>query len=63
MQIVSMQNRSNGACKRAIIHISSGQYHFVDWKGWRIEWDTQTPREWWAKQQWLKAGGYIQEEK
>lgn len=43
------------------IAIDIGQYHFIDWQGWHIEWSPLTPREWWAKQQWLKEGGYEHE--
>lgn len=39
-----------------------GQYHFITWEGWYEEWRTQTPREWWQKRQWLKDGGYSQDE-
>lgn len=64
MQVVRMQESpDNGTSQRKIaIGIAIGQYHFVTADGWKEEWRTMTPREWWAKQQWLKDGGYAQDE-
>jgi hypothetical protein len=44
------------------IAVDIGQYHYITWDGWREEWTTLTPREWWQKQQWLKDGGWKQDE-
>lgn len=38
-----------------------GQYHFVTWDGWREQWITKTPKEWWKKQMWMKNGGWTQD--
>lgn len=57
MQILPVPIRN----KQPRIAVDIGQYHFVDWRGWREEWITKTPREWWKKQQWLKDGGYKQD--
>jgi len=46
-----------------VIAISSGQYHFVDEEGWQTEWITASPREWYRKQLWIKAGGHSQDGK
>lgn len=47
--------------RRIRIAIDIGQYHFVTWDGWREEWITQSPSEWWKKQQWMKEGGHKQD--
>lgn len=58
MQIVRVPD----ATKRSFqIAVDIGQYHFIDWRGWKEQWITKTPGEWWKKQQWLKAGGYSQD--
>lgn len=61
MQIVSMQNDRKGSQRIATIAVDIGQYHFITWDGWREQWITQSPSEWWKKQQWLKEGGWDQE--
>ena len=61
MQNMSVQNDRQGSQRIATIAVDIGQYHFIDWRGWRNEWITKSPREWWKKQQWLKAGGYSQD--
>lgn len=58
MRIVHMPS---GPKRTFRIAVDIGQYHFVDWRGWRIEWDTRSPREWWQKQLWLKDGGWKQD--
>ena len=63
MQVVSMPNTRTGSQHHYRIAVDIGQYHFVDWRGWKCEWITETPREWWAKQQWLKSGGHANENK
>jgi hypothetical protein len=59
MQIVRMPDKPKRSLR---IAVDIGQYHFIDYRGWRHEWITKTPREWWQKQQWLKDGGYSQDE-
>jgi len=44
-----------------IISLGSGQYHFITADGWKENWTTETAREWWQKQLWLKAGAHKQE--
>ena len=44
------------------IAVDIGQYHFVTWDGWREFWFTRDAKEWWAKQQWEKEGGWSQDE-
>lgn len=59
MQLVSMQDKQK---RTPCIEIDIGRYHFIAYDGWREEWQTKTPREWWEKQKWLKDGGYKQDE-
>lgn len=59
MQILSMSNPRKRPLR---IAVDIGQYHFITPQGWREEWITETPREWWKKHQWLKDGGYSQDE-
>ena len=58
MQILPVPLRDKRPFK---IAVDIGQYHFITWQGQRLQWITQTPREWWQKQQWLKDGGYSQD--
>lgn len=58
MQIVRVQDSPERSFR---IAVDIGQYHFVTWDGWLEEWNTQTAREWWRKQLWLKDGGYNQD--
>lgn len=48
--------------RKVTIAVDIGRYHFIDHMGWHHDWTTQTPREWWQKQQWLKDGGWSQDE-
>lgn len=59
MQMVHMPDKSLRTFR---IAVEIGQYHFITWDGWKEEWITKTPREWWKKQQWLRDGGYTQDE-
>ena len=60
MQVLPVPIRNKRPCK---IAVDIGQYHFVTAEGWREEWITQSPSEWWKKRQWLKAGGWKQDTK
>jgi hypothetical protein len=59
MQILSVQDSKKRSFR---IAVDIGQYHFITADGYREEWITETPREWWKKQEWLKAGGWKQDE-
>ncbi len=61
MPVSDTKPRSPGV-RRIRIAIDIGQYHYVTWDGWKEQWQTMTAREWWKKQQWLKAGGWKQDE-
>lgn len=59
---VSIPPGNRNAQRKVTIAVDIGRYHFVTWDGWRLQWDTVTPREWWQKQQWEKDGGWSQDE-
>jgi hypothetical protein len=58
MQILSVPDNKKRSFR---IGVDIGQYHFIDWRGWRLNWVTETAGEWWEKQQWLKDGGWSQD--
>lgn len=63
MQIVSMPgNADRTAYRKITIAVDIGRYHFINAEGWHEEWNTETRREWWQKEQWLKDGGWSQDE-
>jgi hypothetical protein len=63
MQTMPMSKRAYRTAHRTVtIAIDIGQYHFIDWEGWHLEWNTRTPREWWQKRQWEREGGWSQDE-
>lgn len=64
MQILQMPEvpEHGNAQRKVAIAVDIGRYHFITWDGWREQWETKTPKEWWQKQQWLQEGGYSQDE-
>jgi hypothetical protein len=61
MQDVSMSEATGMAHRKVTISVAIGRYNFIDGDGWHHEWITETPREWWQKQQWIRDGGYSQD--
>lgn len=55
-----MSNRQEKA-RKIRIGVDIGQYHFVTADGWKEQWNTISPSEWWKKQQWIKDGGHSQD--
>ncbi len=57
-----MSSDGTRSFKHPRIAVEIGQYHYITYRGLKEQWITQTAREWWKKQQWLKDGGYSQDE-
>ena len=63
VQRLSLPENSSIQRKRPFrIAVDIGQYHFIDWRGWREEWRPLGAREWWKRYLWLKDGGWSQDE-